>query len=133
MGRYYRQFIFLFLSLNSGLLLRRVSGSTESKEAFFQRCTHLIIDEVHERERNNDILLVIIKDAQRSYPHLKVILMSATIDAQRFSQYFDNCPVIDVPGRTYDVEVSYLPAILRLTEYKIESIEHIEQGNEGNC
>lgn len=49
--------------------------------------------------------------------------MSATIDALKFSEYFGNCPMINIPGRTYDVQVSYLPAILRMTEYPLDPIE----------
>jgi ATP-dependent helicase HrpA len=69
----------------------------------------LIIDEAHERSLNIDFILGYLKQLLPRRPDLKVIITSATIDPARFSQHFGNCPVIEVSGRTYPVEVRYRP------------------------
>ncbi|KAK4484325.1 hypothetical protein RD792_006902, partial [Penstemon davidsonii] len=74
--------------------------------------THIIVDEIHERDRFSDFMLAIIRDILPLYPHLRVVLMSATIDADRFSKYFGGCPVIRVPGFTYPVKSFYLEDVL---------------------
>jgi ATP-dependent helicase HrpA len=67
----------------------------------------LIIDEAHERSLNIDFLLGYLKQMLPRRPDLRVLVSSATLDVARFSQHFDNAPVIDVPGRTFPVEVRY--------------------------
>jgi ATP-dependent helicase HrpA len=69
----------------------------------------IIIDEAHERSLNIDFLLGYLKQLLPRRPDLKVIITSATIDAERFSQHFDGAPVIEVSGRLYPVEVRYRP------------------------
>ncbi|WP_253354206.1 ATP-dependent RNA helicase HrpA [Neisseria perflava] len=69
----------------------------------------IIIDEAHERSLNIDFLLGYLKKLLPRRPDLKVIITSATIDAERFSQHFNNAPVLEVSGRTYPVEVLYRP------------------------
>ena len=69
----------------------------------------LIIDEAHERSLNIDFLLGFLKQLLPRRPDLKVIITSATIDADRFSQHFDGAPVMEVSGRTFPVEVRYRP------------------------
>jgi ATP-dependent helicase HrpA len=69
----------------------------------------LIIDEAHERSLNIDFILGYIKRLLPRRPDLKVIVTSATIDVERFSEYFDDAPIIEVSGRTYPVEVRYRP------------------------
>lgn len=69
----------------------------------------LIIDEAHERTINIDFLLGILKTLLRKRPDFKLIISSATLDTDKFSRFFDHAPVIQVSGRTYPVEVVYLP------------------------
>lgn len=69
----------------------------------------IIIDEAHERSLNIDFLLGFIKQLLQKRSNLKLIVTSATIDPQSFSQYFDNAPVLMVEGRTFPVEVIYQP------------------------
>lgn len=69
----------------------------------------LIIDEAHERSLNVDFLLGYLKRLLPKRPDLKVIITSATIDPERFSEHFGGAPIVSVSGRTYPVEVRYRP------------------------
>ncbi|MBV8647191.1 ATP-dependent RNA helicase HrpA [Paludibacterium sp.] len=69
----------------------------------------IIIDEAHERSLNIDFMLGYLKQLLPRRPDLKIIITSATIDADRFSRHFDNAPVIEVSGRLYPVEMRYRP------------------------
>lgn len=105
----------------SGYLLRCLTGSRQ--EDVYKSITHLIIDEVHEREKVTDFLLIAIRDAIKVNKNLKVILMSATLDSQLFCSYFDDCPVINVPGRMFDVEIKHLDDVLMETEFKSKRMD----------
>ncbi|KAH6780972.1 helicase in vascular tissue and tapetum [Perilla frutescens var. hirtella] len=107
----------------NGVLLRilvsRGSSRTKKKKASKKvlqsavpDITHIIVDEIHERDRFSDFMLAIIRDMLPLYPHLRLVLMSATIDAERFSKYFGGCPIIRVPGFTYPVKSFYLEDVL---------------------
>jgi ATP-dependent helicase HrpA len=69
----------------------------------------IIIDEAHERSLNIDFLLGYLKQMLPRRPDLKLIITSATLDAERFSRHFSGAPVLQVTGRTYPVEVRYRP------------------------
>ena len=71
----------------------------------------IIIDEAHERSLNIDFILGYLKQLLPKRPDLKVIITSATIDVERFSNHFNHAPIIEVSGRTYPVEVRYRPVI----------------------
>ncbi|XP_058743045.1 DExH-box ATP-dependent RNA helicase DExH6 isoform X2 [Vicia villosa] len=102
----------------TGLLLRVLvsKGSRRSKMKHVKDeisdITHIIMDEIHERDQYSDFMLAILREILPSYPHLRLILMSATIDTARFSQYFGGCPIIQVPGFTYPVKTYYLEDVL---------------------
>ncbi|XP_059608284.1 3'-5' RNA helicase YTHDC2-like [Phlebotomus argentipes] len=99
----------------NGILVRCLMGGHYQK--VFSNITHVIVDEVHERDKHSDFLLISLKEALAVNPNLRVILMSATIDAQLFSDYFFNCPVIDIPGRLHEVTNYHLEHVLMMTEY----------------
>jgi ATP-dependent helicase HrpA len=97
-----------------------------------QQYDTLIIDEAHERSLNIDFLLGFLKQLRTQRPDLKIIITSATLDAERFSSFFDGAPVFNIPGKTYPIEFRYNPLYVS-TEQKNESIdlaEGIAQGIE---
>jgi pre-mRNA-splicing factor ATP-dependent RNA helicase DHX16 len=70
----------------------------------------LIIDEAHERTLSTDILFGLVKDIARFRPDLKLLISSATMDANKFSEYFDDAPIFNIPGRKFPVEVYHTAA-----------------------
>ena len=90
--------------MTDGILL----AETQS-DKFLNAYDTIIIDEAHERSLNIDFLLGYLKQLLPKRPDLKVIVTSATIDAERFSTHFNGAPVFEVSGRTYPVEIRYRP------------------------
>jgi ATP-dependent helicase HrpA len=90
--------------LTDGMLLAEVQG-----DPLLRDYDTLIIDEAHERSLNIDFLLGHLRTLRYKRPELKIIITSATIDTEMFSQAFDGAPVLRVEGRTYPVEVIYAP------------------------
>lgn len=85
----------------------------------FQDISHVVLDEVHERTIDSDFLLIILRRLMQKRPDLKLVLMSATVDAQRFSSYIGGVPVLNIPGRTFPVEVKYLEDAVEMTNYRL--------------
>jgi ATP-dependent helicase HrpB len=69
----------------------------------------VILDEFHERTIHADLGLALARQAWLANPHLRIVVMSATLDTGSVSRYLDDCPVVDVPGRLYPIDVSYHP------------------------
>jgi len=96
--------------MTDGILLAETQG-----DRLLRAYDTLIIDEAHERSLNIDFLLGYVKELLARRPDLKLIVTSATIDAERFSRHFGGAPVIEVSGRLYPVEVRYRPLGSTLT------------------
>ena len=90
--------------MTDGILLAETQGDRDLRQY-----DAIIIDEAHERSLNIDFLLGYLKQLLPRRPDLKLLVTSATIDAERFSRHFDHAPVIEVSGRLYPVEVRYRP------------------------
>jgi pre-mRNA-splicing factor ATP-dependent RNA helicase DHX16 len=69
----------------------------------------LMIDEAHERTLHTDILFGLVKDIAKFRPDLKLLISSATLDAQKFSEFFDDAPIFKIPGRRFAVDTFYAP------------------------
>jgi ATP-dependent helicase HrpA len=80
------------------------------RDRLFRAYDTLIIDEAHERSLNIDFLLGILKRVLARRRDLKLIISSATLDVQRFSDFFDGAPILSVPGRLYPIETRWRPA-----------------------
>nr|KYP54700.1 ATP-dependent RNA helicase Dhx29 [Cajanus cajan] len=94
---------------------------TQSVKDDISSISHIIMDEINERDRYSDLMLAILRELLPSNPHLHLILMSASVDAARFSQYFGACPIIHVPGLTYPVKTHYLEDVLSIVKSRAYS------------
>ncbi|CAG1770702.1 hypothetical protein BAC3_01268, partial [uncultured bacterium] len=90
--------------MTDGILLAETQN-----DPYLSQYDTIIIDEAHERSLNIDFLLGYLRWLLPKRPDLKLIITSATIDTERFSQHFNNAPIIEVSGRTYPVEIRYRP------------------------
>lgn len=96
--------------VTTGVLVRMLESSNNLEETDI-----LILDEVHERTMDLDLLFIAIRRLLKRRKDLKVVLMSATVDADKFSEYFDAAPILLVPGRSFPVDTRYLEDAIELT------------------
>ncbi|XP_048503331.1 DExH-box ATP-dependent RNA helicase DExH5, mitochondrial isoform X2 [Beta vulgaris subsp. vulgaris] len=109
------------LFCTTGILLRRLLVDRTLKGI-----THVIVDEIHERGMNEDFLLIVLKELLPRRPELKLILMSATLDAELFSSYFGGAPLVNIPGFTYPVRTHFLEDMLEISGYRLTPYNQID-------
>ncbi|KAA0034620.1 DExH-box ATP-dependent RNA helicase DExH3 [Cucumis melo var. makuwa] len=109
------------LFCTSGILLRRLLSDRN-----LNGVTHVFVDEIHERGMNEDFLLIVLKDLLPRRRDLRLILMSATLNAELFSSYFGGAPTIHIPGFTFPVRSYFLEDVLEMTGYKLTSFNQID-------
>ncbi|KAF2087876.1 P-loop containing nucleoside triphosphate hydrolase protein [Saccharata proteae CBS 121410] len=110
--------------VTTGVLLRRLQtsgGSAEDVVASLADVSHVVVDEVHERSLDTDFLLVLLRDVLKQRKDLKVILMSATLDAEVFAKYFEaavgKVGMIEIQGRTHPVQDYYVDDVVRMSGF----------------
>ena len=120
--------------MTDGILLRELEHDRQ-----LRNYDTLIIDEAHERSLNIDFLLGVLKRVLPQRPELRVIITSATIDPQRFADFFGGAPIIEVSGRSYPVDVRYRPLIddeedseLSLPEGIVAAMQELDREDRGD-
>ncbi|KAH7384148.1 P-loop containing nucleoside triphosphate hydrolase protein [Phaeosphaeria sp. MPI-PUGE-AT-0046c] len=121
--------------VTTGVLLRRLQtsgGGADDVIAALADVSHVVVDEVHERSLDTDFLLVLLRQILRKRKDLKVILMSATLDADVFEAYFrDVGPVgrVEIEGRTHPVHDFYMDDVVHLTGFNGQALGDDEDGD----
>ncbi|SFC60281.1 ATP-dependent helicase HrpA [Microbulbifer thermotolerans] len=116
--------------MTDGILLAEIQ-----RDPLLNQYDTLIVDEAHERSLNIDFLLGYLKTLLPKRPDLKLIITSATIDLEKFSQHFDGAPIIEVSGRTYPVEIRYRPPLdsdQDLNEQVVAAVEELLEGEKSS-
>ncbi|QCD85412.1 ATP-dependent RNA helicase DHX36 [Vigna unguiculata] len=109
------------LFCTTGVLLRRLLVDRNLKGV-----THVIVDEIHERGMNEDFLLIVLKEILPHRPDLRLVLMSATLNAELFSSYFNGAPTMHIPGFTFPVRAHFLEDILERTRHRLTPYNQID-------
>ncbi|KAG7127829.1 putative ATP-dependent RNA helicase ucp12 like protein [Verticillium longisporum] len=117
--------------VTTGVLLRRLQtsgGRVEDVIASLADVSHIVIDEVHERSLDTDFLLTIVREVMSTRKDLlKLVLMSATLDAASFENYFRSqglrVGLVEIEGRTYPVEDYYMDDIISMTGFKADAYD----------
>ena len=115
------------LFVTTGVLLRRLA-----EDPLLAGVSHVIVDEVHERSLDSDFLLVLLRDVLPHRPTLRVVLMSATLNAAAFGAYFAGAAVATIPGFTHPVQEHYLEDILQVTGYVPDRGSDCMRNSKGN-
>ncbi|MGO2458317.1 ATP-dependent RNA helicase HrpA, partial [Vibrio casei] len=114
--------------MTDGILLAEIQH-----DRFLNQYDTIIIDEAHERSLNIDFIMGYLKELLPKRPDLKIIITSATIDPERFSNHFDKAPIIEVSGRTYPVDVRYRPLNSDEADQDHDQLEGIFQAVDELC
>jgi ATP-dependent RNA helicase DHX36 len=120
------------LFCTTGILLRRLQSDPDLSDV-----THVVVDEVHERDLLSDFLLVILRSLATRRRDFRLVAMSATVDAELFQRYFEaevpgTCGCIEIPGRTFPVAEYRLEDAIEATGYVVDPEGEYAAGSEAN-
>ncbi|KAK4880939.1 hypothetical protein RN001_004258 [Aquatica leii] len=101
----------------NGILLRTLMNNNED---YLKNVTHVIVDEIHERDKYTDFLLICLRQNMQLYRNLKIILMSATADIKLFASYFKGAKILHVPGRNHSITQLFLEDILARINHNLD-------------
>ncbi len=114
-----------------GVFLRRLQ-----KDPMLENTAVVIFDEFHERNLDSDLALALVRQVRNELrPDLKIIVMSATLDAEPVSRYLSNCPVVQSPGRAYPVNIEYLsfqPSAVNLEQTVSDGVKKMLAASDGH-
>lgn len=114
-----------------GVFLRRLQ-----KDPMLENTAVVIFDEFHERNLDSDLALALVRQVRNELrPDLKIIVMSATLDAEPVSRYLSNCPVVQSPGRAYPVNIEYLsfqPSAINLEQTVSDGVKKMLAASDGH-
>lgn len=111
--------------LTPGVFLRYLMSGDPEK--LFNNITHILIDEAHERAKENDFLLTSIREHFNANPNLKLVIMSATMDTAVFAEYFGGCEEISISTKMFDVQEIYLEDILKQVNFSNRRVEELNE------
>jgi len=111
--------------MTDGILLRKIQ-----EDPLLREYSAVMVDEAHERSLNIDFVLGLLKRLQRrrreaNLPPLKIIVTSATLEKEKFAQYFGNAPILEIPGRLYPVEIHYEGG--EVSDYIYTAVERVRR------
>ena len=107
--------------MTDGILVRECL-----QDATLSRYAVVMLDEAHERSLSTDILLGLVKAACQRRPELRVVVTSATLDSDKMSHYFDGCPVLNIPGRVFPVDIYHSKMTQTMTAAGPSSSAYVE-------
>lgn len=112
--------------MTDGILQREIISDPD-----LSKYSAIMLDEAHERTVATDVLFALLKSATTRRPDLRVIVTSATLDAERFAAYFGGAPILRIPGRTFPVDIKWAPEpVLDYMEAALATVKHIHNSPE---
>ncbi|CAK9823206.1 ATP-dependent DNA/RNA helicase DHX36 [Anthophora retusa] len=112
------------LFCTTGMLLQFLQN-----DPALMQVSHIVLDEIHERSTESDFILALLKLIILKRPNMKILLMSATLNSERFSEYYHGCPMIHIPGFVYPVEEFYLEDVLGTIKFEFPQARPIQCHN----
>ena len=115
--------------VTEGILTRRLLSDPSLKGV-----SAVVLDEFHERHLESDLALALLKRLQRTRPDLRIVVMSATLDAEPVAKYLDGCPIVRFEGKLFDLAIKHLPYSPEPLEAQVRSAVEllIDMGHSGD-
>lgn len=100
--------------LTTGILVKFLQSNDD-----FLKHSYLVIDEVHERSIETDLIIIFIKNLLNKFKNLKIVLMSATVNTDQYKKFFNGLTTAHIKGRTFPIQDFYLDDVIKKTDFKI--------------